>query len=82
MIWPVGRPDGGGPAVGGHPAIHFAEHVLLILTSLLAWWPIAAPLREQRLSEGLGLLYLFIFSAGQLAVYALITFADDVLYPW
>ena len=66
----------------GHPAIHFAEHVLLILTSLMAWWPIASPLREQRLSEGLGLLYLFIFSAGQLAVYALITFADDVLYPW
>lgn len=66
----------------GHPAIHFAEHVILILTSLMAWWPITSPLREQRLSEGMGLLYLFVFSAGQLAVYALITFADDVIYPW
>ena len=65
-----------------HPAVHFAEHVLLILSALIAWWPIASPLLEQRLSEGLGLLYIFIFSAGQLAVYALITFADGVIYPW
>ena len=66
----------------GNPPVHLAEHALLILTSLMLWWPVTAPLREQRLSDGLQMLYIFVMSVGQLAVYALITFADSVIYPW
>lgn len=64
------------------PLLHLAQHALLTGTALVMWWPVAAPLPEQRLTEGLQILYLFGQGVAQLLVFAMVTYADHVLYPW
>ncbi len=64
------------------PALHVLQHGLLISTALIMWWPVAAPVRALRLPEGLQILYLFGQGVAQLLVFAMITYADHVIYPW
>jgi putative membrane protein len=63
--------------------VHIATHLMFIVTATLMWWPVMSPVAElPRLSPGLGMLYLFLVGIPMQIVAALITFADEVLYPW
>jgi putative membrane protein len=46
------------------------------------WWPIFSPLHEYRMSYPGQMLYLFLIGVPMMAVAALITLAEVVLYPW
>lgn len=61
--------------------VHMLQHALLVPTAILMWWPLLSPLPELgRLHEGLQIVYIFLVSVAQLAVFGVVTFAEDVLY--
>jgi putative membrane protein len=63
--------------------VHIATHLMFMVTATLMWWPVMSPLPElPPLSPGIGMLYLFLVGIPMQMVGALITFADEVLYPW
>ena len=63
--------------------VHIATHLLFLVTATLMWWPVMGPAPElPRLPSGLAMLYLFLVGIPMQIVAALITFADEVLYPW
>ncbi len=62
-------------------SVHFLQHVLLVGTALLAWWPILSPLRElPRLSYPLQMLYLFLQSLPMGFLGAVLTFSTYPVY--
>ncbi len=64
-------------------AWHVVEHVVLIATAVLGWWPILSPsARAPALPYGAQLLYLFVFGMPMTVVAAFVTGADQVLYPF
>jgi putative membrane protein len=63
-------------------AWHAAEHAALVAAAALAWWPVLGPSRlVPPLHHGAQLLYLFVFGMPMTVVAALITGAEEVLYP-
>jgi len=64
-------------------AWHVVQHLTLMATATLAWWPVlgrsaaapAVPYPAQ-------ILYLFAFGIPMTAVAAMITYAEDLLYPF
>jgi putative membrane protein len=63
--------------------VHVFTHLLFMATATLMWWPVMSRVPElPRLGPGLGMLYLFLVGIPMQIVAALITFSDDVLYPW
>ncbi|MFN8591741.1 MAG: cytochrome c oxidase assembly protein [Thermomicrobiales bacterium] len=61
--------------------VHVAEHMTMILTAMLAWWPILGPLPEwPRLPLPLQSLYFFAMTIPGSAVGAFITFTAPGLY--
>ena len=63
--------------------VHIATHLLFMATATLMWWPVMGPAAElPRLPHGPAMLYLFLVGIPMQIVAALITFADEVLYPW
>lgn len=61
--------------------VHVLEHVTLLGTALLAWWPILGPLPQwPRLPMALQSIYLFAMTIPSSGVGAFITFADPGLY--
>jgi putative membrane protein len=62
--------------------VHIATHLMFMVTATLMWWPVMSPLPELRLPTGVSMLYLFLVGIPMQVVAALITFADEVLYPW
>jgi cytochrome c oxidase assembly factor CtaG len=66
-----------------HEAVHILEHLTLLGTGLLAWWPLLGPLPEwPRAAPPAQLLYLFVSTVPMMAVAAPITLADELLYPF
>lgn len=64
-------------------ALHALEHLTLLSTALLLWWPIAGSLPEwPRPAPPARLLYLFLATIPMTAVSAPITAAETVLYPF
>ncbi|HYG60610.1 MAG TPA: cytochrome c oxidase assembly protein [Symbiobacteriaceae bacterium] len=60
---------------------HMVQHAILVFTAILTWWIICSPLKEfPRASEGLQMLFIFLSGVAQIAVFAVITFADSVMY--
>jgi putative membrane protein len=76
-------------ALGRH-AWHLVEHVTLVATAWLGWWPVlSSSLRAPALPYGAQILYLFAFGMPMTIVAALVTGAENVLYrsyasapPW
>ena len=69
-------------ALEGH-GWHILEHVTLITTALLAWWPILSTSRGlPALPYAAQLLYLFVFGMPMTVVAAFVTGADRPLYAW
>jgi putative membrane protein len=66
-----------------HHRLHVVEHLVLIATALLAWWPVLSPATLlPRLHYGAQILYLFAFGIPMTVVAAMITGAEDPLYPF
>jgi putative membrane protein len=64
-------------------AWHAAEHAVLVVTAFLAWWPVMSSSRLlPPVHYGAQILYLFAFGLPMTAVAAMITGADEVLYPF
>jgi putative membrane protein len=63
--------------------VHIATHLLFMVTATLMWFPVMSPAPElPRLPSGIAMLYLFLVGIPMQIVAALITFSDEVLYPW
>ncbi len=63
--------------------VHIATHLMFMVTATLMWWPVMGPAPElPRLPTGPAMLYLFLVGIPMQIVAALITFSDEVLYPW
>jgi cytochrome c oxidase assembly factor CtaG len=64
-------------------SVHILEHLTLLLTGLLAWWPVAGRLAAwPRPAPPARLLYLFLSTIPMMAVASPITMAEEVLYPF
>jgi putative membrane protein len=62
---------------------HVVEHLVLLATAVLAWWPIlSASRRLPALPYAAQLLYLFVFGIPMTVVAAFVTGAERPLYPW
>jgi putative membrane protein len=80
IAWHLPGPYG---AALEHHRLHIIEHLVLIATALLAWWPVLSPsLLLPRLHYGTQILYLFAFGIPMTVVAAMITVAEDTLYPF
>lgn len=63
--------------------VHASEHIVMIATATLMWWPIASNMPElPRLSYPLQMGYIFLLSMAQIIVFATITFAPEPLYDF
>lgn len=61
--------------------IHILQHMVLIPTAMMMWWPLLSPLPElPRLTPPAQMLYLFVLSLSQLAIFGPVTFSREVLY--
>lgn len=64
-------------------AFHALEHIMMVATAMLMWWPLASNMPElPRLSYPLQLGYLFALSVAQIIVFAIITFAEEPIYEF
>lgn len=63
--------------------IHILEHVMMVTSAILMWWPIFSPDKQlPKLSPPAKVAYLFFMSLAQIGVFAYVTFANKVLYPF
>jgi putative membrane protein len=63
--------------------VHIATHLMFIVAATILWFPVMSPVPElPRLGYGMGMLYLFLVGIPMQIVAAMITLADEVLYPW
>lgn len=64
-------------------AFHALEHIMMVATAMLMWWPLASNMPElPRLNYPLQLGYLFALSVAQIIVFAIITFAEEPIYEF
>lgn len=60
---------------------HGVQHAILVFTAMMMWWPICSQMKElPRLSEGVQMFYIFLLGISQIAVFGIITFAENVMY--
>lgn len=79
IIWHLPGPFG--RAVESH-AWHLTEHVVLVAGAIVAWWPVLSGSRLlPALPYGAQILYLFALGIPMTVVAAMITGAEEVLYP-
>lgn len=64
-------------------SFHHSVHFVLLLASLMVWWPVVSPLGELPRAPYLTrLAYLFLLPVAQTPIFAGITFADQPLYVY
>jgi putative membrane protein len=69
-------------ALEGH-GWHVVEHVALLASAVLGWWPVlSASRRLPALPYAAQLLYLFVLGIPMTVVAAFVTGAERPLYPW
>ena len=62
---------------------HIFEHLLLMASAVVLWWPVLSPLAEwPRLAPPAQLLYLFVAGIPMVPVAAFITLSEEILYPF
>jgi putative membrane protein len=77
-VWHV--PEVYGTAMAYHP-VHIVQHLTMMASAVLMWWPILSPLPElPRLAYPGQLLYCFLMSLPMSIIAIYITMADHVLY--
>ena len=61
--------------------IHIVEHIMMISTALLMWWPLTSTMPElPRVSYPMRIMYLFGLSVAQIIVFGALTFAGEPIY--
>jgi putative membrane protein len=60
--------------------LHYALHLLLVLTAVLMWMPVVGPFRELRISDAAKPIYLFLQSVVPTVPAGWLTFAEGVVY--
>ncbi len=66
-----------------HHGVHIVQHLTLAAAATLAWWPVCGRSRvAPPVHYAAQILYLFAFGIPMTAVAAMITGAEDVLYPF
>jgi putative membrane protein len=64
-------------------AWHVVQHLSLMAAAGVAWWPILSPSAlAPRLHYGAQILYVFALGLPMTVVAAMITGAEELLYPW
>lgn len=62
---------------------HILQHMMFIGAATLMWWPVVDPVPElERLQTPVRLLYMAALGIPMSIVSAIITFAEQVMYPW
>jgi putative membrane protein len=62
---------------------HILQHLMFIAVAVLMWWPVVSPVPElERLQTPARILYLFALGIPMSIVSAIITLAEQALYPW
>jgi putative membrane protein len=62
---------------------HILQHIMFISAATLMWWPIVDPVPELvRMQTPVRLLYMAALGIPMSIVSAIITFAEQALYPW
>ncbi len=62
--------------------VHILQHLLFLVTAVLAWWPLLSPLPElPRLSYPGQMLYSFLMTLPMTVISIFIVYSDHVLYP-
>lgn len=66
-----------------HHPLHIVQHLVFLASSVVMWWPVLSPVPElPRASYPGQLLYLFLLGIPMSIVGAMITLANDPLYPF
>lgn len=66
-----------------HHWIHVVQHIVLVFTALMMWWPILSPSKElPRISYGAQTIYIFLLLLLQLPVFAPIIFSESLFYDF
>jgi putative membrane protein len=60
--------------------LHYALHVMIVLTALLMWMPLVGPFREFHIGYGAKCIYLFLQSVVPTVPAGWLTFAEGVVY--
>src|SRR5262245_12382361 len=70
-------------AAAEHDLIHAVEHVMLLATAILFWWPIVepAPRLRPRVHPGLQIFYLLVATAQNTALGMALTVPERAFYP-
>jgi putative membrane protein len=62
--------------------VHIVQHLLLLMASVVMWWPVLSPMAEfPRLSYPGQMLYLFIMTIPMAILSVAIVYSQGVLYP-
>lgn len=60
--------------------VHYALHLLVVLTAILMWMPVVGPFRELQMGYGGKMIYLFLQSVVPTVPAAWLTFAEGAVY--
>ena len=64
-------------------AVHFGEHLVMVVSAVLMWWPLASNMPElPRISYPMRMIYLFGLSVAQIIVFGTLVFAREPLYEF
>ena len=61
--------------------IHIAEHLSFLVTGVIFWWPVVAPLDDHRLRPGPAIIYVFSAMVANTILGIILTFVPVGLYP-
>jgi putative membrane protein len=64
-----------------HEGIHTVEHLSILLTGTIFFWPIFTPLPSHRLSPVVGMVYIFSAMSANMILGILLTFSPLGYYP-
>jgi cytochrome c oxidase assembly factor CtaG len=64
-----------------HQGIHAVEHLSLLLTGTIFFWPIFTPLQSHRLSPVVGAIYIFAAMSANMILGILLTYSPLGYYP-
>jgi cytochrome c oxidase assembly factor CtaG len=61
--------------------IHAVQHLSMLVTGTIFWWPVFTPLPEHRISPVPGFVYIFLAAAANMILGILLTFSPLGYYP-
>jgi putative membrane protein len=64
-----------------NPALHIFQHLSFLITGVIFWWPVLAPVEEQRMAPLHSIAYLFSACVCCSLLGALLTFIPPGAYP-